>query len=439
VRERTHRYPWELPRWRWRRAESYKFPEEAISSSGASGSWWQPQGDRDVGEPRRSTNNLSSPSLLSRGTSRTGRGSRPHLPALTAMSPFPTMRPLPLELRLSDTSVPGLMQDVGGSLRVANLVAGDILTSGDESSRPPTVLDDVGTPRESSVMLKPRYLGLNGSGLDMPWIQTLPAESELGSQPMSADATAPLNYNRWRERLERSSAKLVESDTNSQPGTIESWRDSLRNNIATALGGFPSATPASVPTAPVRPSVTAYNWQHAASAIARAPSTASTTSKPWSLEETRDGAGIVHIRGVPNPITSASSSSFRSRALPPPPSPPPRASLVPPRLPHLPPMPYVPRTSIARSTSTRRQHGSRRRRALSRGASSSTSSVAASVAASEATSVGSDMSRASLVARWARLSEKEEAARRALRQRRLQSVNSGSGVRRRTRGGGGGG
>jgi hypothetical protein len=65
--------------------------------------------------------------------------------------------------------------------------------------------------------------------------------------------------------------------------------------------------------------------------------------------------------------------------------------------------------------------------------------VAASVAASEATSVGSDMSRASLVARWARLSEKEEAARRALRQRRLQSVNSGSGVRRRTRGGGGGG
>ena len=62
------------------------------------------------------------------------------------------MHPLLLELRLSDTSVPGLMQDVGDSLRIANLVVGDILTSVDESSRPSTALDDVGTPRESSAM-----------------------------------------------------------------------------------------------------------------------------------------------------------------------------------------------------------------------------------------------------------------------------------------------
>ena len=446
IRERTHRRPWERPRWLWGRAESYKFPEDAISSSGTSGSLWQPNGDREVGEPQRSTSTLLSPSLLSRRTS--GRGPQPHLPTITAMSPFmhgpyPTVRPLPLELRQSDTSVPGLMQDVG-SLHVANLVAGDILTSGDESSRPPTALDDVGTPRESSLMLRPRYLSLNGSGLDVPWIQTPPAEPEPkpATQPEprtqrpSADAITPRNYNRWKERLERSFEKPEESYADQQPVPFETWRDSLRNNIASAFGAFTSSAHA---PAPVRPSVTTYNWQDVAPAVARAPSRASTASKPWTLEETREGAGIVHIRGVPNPSASSSSSlRSNSRPLPTPPPPLPHASLIPPRLPHLPPMPHVPRTSAsaARSTSMRRQHGSRRRRGMARHASAS------SVAASEATSVGSDMSRTSsgftAVARWARLSEKEAAARRALRQRRLQSVGSSS-VRKRTRGTGGGG
>jgi hypothetical protein len=353
------------------------------------------------------------------------------------------------------------MQDVG-SLHVANLVAGDILTSGDESSRPSTVLGDVGTPREPSVMLKPRYLSLNGSGLDVPWIHTPSTEPEPEpvmqmERETQYDATAPLNYNRWKERLERSSPQPADP----QPGTIEAWRDSLRNNISSVLGAFTSATSASASTpAPVRPSVTAYDWQQSAPAVARATSAASTTSKPWTLEETHDGAGIVHIRGVPNPFIPGASSSLslssgsssggggsRSRALPPTPSPLPRASLIPPRLSHFPPMPQVPRTSPARSTSTRRQHGSRRqrRRALMRRASSSlsyaSSGASASVAGSEATSVGSDMSRASgvtAVARWARLSQKEEAARRALRQRRLRSVD-GSSVRKRTRGRGDGG
>jgi hypothetical protein len=118
---------------------------------------------------------------------------QPDLPTITAMFPFlhdpnPTVCPLPLELRQLDTSVPGLMQDVG-SLHVANLVAGDILTSGDESSRPPTALDDVGTPRESNLMLRPRYLSLNGSGLDVPWIQTPSAEPE--PKPTPEPATQP--------------------------------------------------------------------------------------------------------------------------------------------------------------------------------------------------------------------------------------------------------
>ena len=445
MRKRTHRRPWES-RWPWGRGrvESYKFPEDAISSSGPSESWWQPHGDRDVGEPRRSTSHLL-PS--SHGTSTGLRELQ--LPAMVAMSPFthgpyPTVRPLPLELRLSDTSVPGLMQDVGGSLRVANLVAGDILTSGDESSRPPTALDDVGTPRESSAMFKPRYLSLNGSGLDVPWIQTPPAEPELEpNRPgMLTDPTTPPlnNNNRWKERLERSSAKPAEAQ-DPPSGTIEGWRDSLRNNIASAFGALSSAPPA-----PARARVTSYDWQHGAAAtpaVARAMSIASTTSKPWTLEETRDGAGIVHIRGVPDPTTalfssSSSSLSNGSRALPPTPSggllfpQPPRASLIPPVLPHLlPPMPHVPRssTSIPRTSSTKGEHGSRRRRPRSWVRRTESS-------ASEATSVGSDMSRSSMsgataVARWMRLSEKEEAARRALRQRRrMQSIGS---ARKRTR------
>ncbi|KAF8498101.1 hypothetical protein F5888DRAFT_219228 [Russula emetica] len=450
VRKRTHRRPWES-RWPWRRrSESYNFPEDAISSSGLSGSWWQPHGDRDVGEPRRSTSRL----LSSSRETVTSTGLRElQLPALAAVSPFthgpyPTVRPLPLELRLSDTTVPGLMQDVGGSLRVANLVAGDILTSGDESSRPPTALDDVGTPREFSAMFRPRYLSLNGSGLDVPWVQTHPAEQEpppeIGPKRAGVlvDPTTPLNNNRWKERLERSSVRPEDLPQ----GTIEGWRDSLRNNIASAFGVFTSAVPA-----PVRPRVITYDWQQTATtstpAVGRAPSTVSMISKPWTLEETRDGAGVVHIRGVPDPTVASSSSSSRSngrRALPPTPSSlrslPPSASLIPPILPHLPPMPQVPRTSTSapRSTSTKGEHGSRRRRVQRQGQGRPRSWVRRSESsASEAISVGSDMSRSSTsgataVARWMRLSEKEEAARRALRQRRhRQSISS---ARRRTRG-----
>ena len=444
VRKRTHKRPWETS-WGWgrRRTESYRFPEDAISSSGPSESWWQPHGDRDVGEPRRSTSHLlSSP----RGTSSNLRELQ--LPAMAAMPPFtrgpyPTVRPLPLELRLSDTSVPGLMQDVGGSLHVANLVAGDILTSGDESSRPPTALGDVGTPRESIAMFKPRYLSLNGSGLDVPWIQTPPAETEPQPEPrplgpgMPVHPTPPLNNNRWKERLERSSAKPAEAQ-DPPLGTIEGWRDSLRHNIASAFGVFTSPA-----LAPVRTNVATYDWQHPAAttpAVARAASIASSsTSRPWTLEETRDGAGIVHIRGVPDPAATPTLHSSNGRAPPRTPSglrcsPPPRASLIPPVLPHLPPMPQVPRigTSVTRSASTKGEHGSRRGRRGSRSAVRRTES-----SASEATSVGSDMSRSSMsgataVARWMRLSEKEEAARRALRQRRrMQSIGS---ARRRTRG-----
>ncbi|KAH9957815.1 hypothetical protein BC827DRAFT_1223402 [Russula dissimulans] len=436
VRKRTGKRPWESS-WRWGRTEDYTFPEDSLSS-GTSTFWFKSQGSRDMWEPRRSTSTL----LSSHGTSTREL----QLPAMVAVSsfthgPYPTVRPLPLELRRTDTSVPGLMQDVG-SLHVANLVPGDILTSGDESSRPPTALDDVGTPRESSLMFRPRYLSLNGSGLEVPWIQTPTAEPTLRPQQQEPEpepktgvgGTAPLmNHDRWKERLERSSVKPAEFQGPQPPSssTVEAWRDSLRNNIASALGVFStSAVPAAVPSA--RPSVYGYDWNHAVPAVARVPSTVSTTSRLWTLEETRDGAGIVHIRGVTDPTSSSIISLSRgrgsgaSRALPPPttpsggrrlPSPPlaPRASLIPPRLPHFPPIPEVPRSRTARTTSTKRQYGSCRRASVRRSSSS----------ASEATSVGSEMSRASgstAVARWARLSEKEEAARRALRQRRLQST-----------------
>ncbi|KAI9457777.1 hypothetical protein BJY52DRAFT_1416667 [Lactarius psammicola] len=405
MRSRTRRRPWD-PGWRWGRTESYKFPEDAISSSGDSTSLWQQLVDRKV-----------APAVLGQFA----RG--PH-----------RVRPLPMELRHSDTSVPGVMQDIG-SLHVANLVAGDIHTSGDESSRPPTALDDVGTPRESSLMFKPRYLSLNGSGLDVPWI---PTQSLLQPEPnrppplpppRPPNLITPLSGNRWKERLERSSAKPAGS-SNTLPGAIEIWRDSLRNNITNALGVFASTTLA--PS--TRPGLSTYDMGDPNAEVAHAASAMSVASKPWTFEEKREGAGIVHIRGVPNAAravpslhsTTTGVTIRTGRSLPPTPtslclvlprrSPPLRGSLVPPRLPHLPPLPQVPRTNAVRSKSTKGQHGSRLRRPVRCSSSS----------ASSATSVGSDMSRSSVgatMARWARLSEKEQAARHALRQRRLHRTH----------------
>lgn len=432
MRSRTRRHGILESGWRWGPTESYKFPDDTISSSGDSASLWQQLVDRDAGELRRSTSNLLS-------SYRTASHDL-HFPAPAALSrfargPYLTVRPLPLEMRHSDTSVPGVMQDIG-SLHVANLVAGDILTSGDESSRSPTALDDIGTPRKLSMMLKPRYLGLNGSGLDVPWLltpqnllQPEPNRPPPRPPPPPLNLITPLSGNRRKERLKRSAAKLTESPDTS-PGAVETWRDSLRNNIANAMGMFRAT--ALVP--PVRPGSNMYDMRDPNAEVARAASTVSASSKPWTLEETHEGAGVVHIRGVPNTAPTALSPHSATpgvtrrtgRSLLPTPtsslcrerSPPPRGSLVPPRLPHLPPLPHVPRTNAARSKSTKGQHGSRRLRQLVRGLSSS---------ASSATSVGSDMSRSSggaSMARWARLSEKEEAARHALRQRRLQSVSS---------------
>jgi hypothetical protein len=421
MRSRSRRRPWESG-WRWGRTENC--PEDAISSSGDSTALWQQLAESDSGELRRSTSHLLS--------SYRKANHDLHLPAPAALSPFmrgpyPTLRPLPLGMRHSDTSVPGVMQDIG-SLRVANLVAGDILTSGDESSRPPTALDDVGTPRESSVMPKPRYLGLNGSGLDVPWIlipqsplQPEPSRPPPRPPPRPLKMRTPLSGNRWKERVDRSSARPTEPR--------ETWQDSLRNNIVNALGMFTTVT-----LAPAHdPGSSTYDTGSHNPEVAHAASPMSTVSKPWTLEETREGAGIVHIRGERNAAHIAPSmysittgvsrsrtrgslpqtlTSFRQERLPLP-----LASLVPPCLPHLPPMPEIPRTNVARSKSTKGQHGSRRLRQLGRGLSS----------ASSATSVGSDMSRSSggvSMARWSRLSEKEEAARHALRRRRLQSVGS---------------
>ena len=322
MRSRSRRHPWESG-WSWGGSENYKFPEDASSSPVDFKPLWQQSVDCDSGELRRSTSYLLSPYRTA--------GPDLHLPAPAALSPFmrgpyPTVRPLPLGLRHSDTSVPGVMQDIG-SLHVANLVAGDILTSGDESSRPPTALDDVGTPRESIVMLKPRYLSLNGSGLDVPWILTSqsPLQPEPNRPPLHPP-TRPLN-------------------------------------LVTPLSGNSTAT-----------SVTRRTRG----------------SLPQSMTS-------LHLERPPLPCES----------------------LVPPCLPHFLPLPEIPHTNAARSKSTKGQHGSRRlRRQVGRYLSSS---------ASSATSVGSDMSRSSggvSVARWARLSEKEEAARHALRQRRLRSVNS---------------
>ena len=179
--------------------------------------------------------------------------------------PYPTVRPLPLEPRHSDMSIPSLMQDVGGSLCFANLVAGDILTSGDGSSRAP---DDVGSPRESIAMFKPRYLSLNGSGLDVPWVPTPTAEPssqqelERKREGMLMDPTSSLNDNRWKER---SSARSAESQ-DPATGTIEGWRNSLRHNITNPFGVFTSAVPALV-----RTRVTTYDWQHTATSAAFHP------------------------------------------------------------------------------------------------------------------------------------------------------------------------
>ncbi|KDQ56091.1 hypothetical protein JAAARDRAFT_320385 [Jaapia argillacea MUCL 33604] len=212
---------------------------------------------------------------------------------------FPNTSPLPPSVVSADFGAQH------GSLQIANMVPGDVVLSGDEFSRPATALDMapqdrvLGTPRELVPGEKPRFLGLHDGGLRVPWGK----DTEHGSDDgVSRESNwEPLPFPGDSSARDAGTACEVPSGRAS-----EGWTASLRSNLANALsavsGGYISGSSQGIEedkftSLPRRTKRTSTRNKATRQPLGRDPTTRSTASKLWTLEETAEGAGVVHIRG----------------------------------------------------------------------------------------------------------------------------------------------
>ncbi|KAI0350565.1 hypothetical protein OH77DRAFT_1463605 [Trametes cingulata] len=389
-------------------------------------------------------------------------------------------------------SVPDLTPDLG-NLQITNLMPGD-LSSGGESSRASTALGmqhtypaEYGTP---FMPHRPCFLGVENGGLDVPWAPLRVRRSGTVSA-QTPEAQTAFETVKLEEPLPYPGDISVAADVH-PPARLPddrqaSWAASIRSNILNAFNAVVGANPSQVSTSrdtftpvPHRTSqrsrkTAARGPRENASNVSRSSTTASTASATgWTLEETGNGAGVVHIRNrsgssdsapaqdpfadnvqlpppaviaprdrrsgflcvsPPAPLTRA--SSMYSTASPE--APIPRVCDEPPRLPSIESLSRSPGTSADGSeavqardnvprprgrTNRRRKTAKQRRPTLLARKSSSQNS---------ATSVGSEMSRASSAC--SELTDGERFAKHALRERRrrVMEMTVGRGKTKRSR------
>ncbi|KAH9942103.1 hypothetical protein B0H21DRAFT_526243 [Amylocystis lapponica] len=385
--------------------------------------------------------------------------------------PYPTV-----QVHGANGSVPDLAQDLG-PLQVTNLMPGDVLSS--DGSRASSALGmaptEYGTPYPLMAGERPRYVGVD-RGLPVPWAPLQLRRHDSGAKSSIAGSQkdwAPLPYPGDSSSADRA------LDT-------ESWTSSLRSNLVSAFNAVVGAgsgqdAEADTLTRPPRRKQRSRGSAHQRSVAPRVGTLSRATTvqsirsavKEWTMEETGDGAGVVHTRlpdvaedtstewfpdglgadvrkppvallasqGRTHLSASLAGSLTRASSLYSAVSPEMsklRVDAEPPRLPDIPPMS---RTSSEMSTTEGRpacsQHSSKRRNTKFQKYDTRQKTrkvrrpTMVSRASSSAVSVGSSMSRASSVCSE-QLTDAEEFAKKMLRERRRRMMEMGEG-RRHTR------
>jgi hypothetical protein len=305
-------------------------------------------GDRDVGEPRRGSvyhlpasilhrgtaDSFSSSTVLSRVFSGAEHARHNSLPVTSfpnasfpdvsfpaesfpmTDSPYPTTRPLPRRFSTGFT----VDENIGtlGPLQVANMVWGDI----EDMSRPSSRQDMERIPRTGFGTPRGRWAGDRLGG---PWTSAV-TEPARTKDPVMADARAQT----IRYLSSQTVDEPIHIGTNRDdfpplptPGEDSSQRASYRGSDslekwATVLeSNYTNTFRASRPGRGILPSQDAFgsdrdlvndqplqqggsNWRdNFEDQVFRRTNTGSTVvSNPWTLEETGNGAGVVHIRGL---------------------------------------------------------------------------------------------------------------------------------------------
>lgn len=287
---------------------------------------WEPRGDRDVGEPKRSelfADRKTPPPFLAQQI--------PSFQLFSRYSAGEFMRdtPSPYGVRVSSGSIdPQLHRDTlgkGSTLLITNQVPGDISACSSQEAGFPSQAhgslsphSTIGTPRE--IVPIPRFLGLDGEGLDIP------REEKPGS-PFSI-ITDNLLQNKTRSRIMsaehiRKTWDRTVSVQNEYPGNTtanardqepdgEGWASSIRSNLVNALNAVAANLPIATAVSksndmdnsdkltPVRLKQSLKHKEllrehNLSSSLDRKDTITSLASNPWSFVETGSNTGIVHI------------------------------------------------------------------------------------------------------------------------------------------------
>ncbi|KIM82067.1 hypothetical protein PILCRDRAFT_484179 [Piloderma croceum F 1598] len=312
-------------------------------------------GDRDVGEPRRGSVYQLPASIIHRGTAESFSSStvlprvfsgakKPRNNSLPGRTPFynasfpdvslpgasfpmtdgpyPTTRPLPRRLSTGFTIDENIR--TLGPLQVANLVRGDI----DDLSRPSTRQGmrrtsgtDFGSPREQLAGETPRFMGLEAGGLAVPWSSSRPRSGPTRARESTANARAGTNPSVWSKNV--AEPAQVETDLANFPPlltpggsqgasyggseSLEEWATKVESTFTKNGWRGRGYLQSENTLAKDHHRVNRRLLHHKESGstedfgeeeVKRADTRSTAMSKPWTLEETGNGAGIVHIRGL---------------------------------------------------------------------------------------------------------------------------------------------
>ena len=273
---------------------------------------WSPRGDRDVGEPKRAgCDNGSTYSLQNHHIPEYCLFSDDSVRSFVSSECYSTASLLHHNL----CQLPSHLIDQELAARVSREHASSLRSNGDVDRMdfPSGTNRECGTPRET--MNKPRFLSLRGNGLSVPWHLNPPGGTRSMIERLrnhhSKVAEPP-----WEQISPRQNLDEIDKDVEANAGESEPWTNSFKSSLVSAFNavaanlssavGTPQENRDGLKSAPskrtVHKSVRDTFWDEnllKAKELSRETSISTMTSKTWTLEETREGAGVVHLF-IPN-------------------------------------------------------------------------------------------------------------------------------------------
>ena len=273
---------------------------------------WEPRGDRDVGEPKRSElcedDSKGRPPFINQQI--------PSYALFSKYSDVGSSRADRASLGSIDPHFQAETLGQGSALLITNQVPGDISASSSQEAGLPcpdpysmSPLPEVGTPRELVPM--PRFLGLDGRGLSIPW-----QEKDLSIiKPKSRIMSAEHIRRTWERR------------TSDEPER-EGWADSIKSNLVSVFNVVTAQLPITAIKdgkenpgsnfTPARPKRSSKRNIHTRSShsedetkptsiLGRGCSMEASSSDPWSLVKTGSNIGIVNFHLPASDVCSVSS------------------------------------------------------------------------------------------------------------------------------------